>query len=42
MDISLILLVASVAVGLFVGVFSGLIGVGGGTILVPAFRLLYG
>lgn len=32
---------ASVAVGLFVGVLSGMLGIGGGTILVPVFKLGY-
>jgi len=31
-----------VLLGLFIGVFSGMLGIGGGTLTVPAFRLLYG
>lgn len=34
-------LTASILLGLFVGVFSGLLGIGGGTTMVPAFRLLF-
>lgn len=37
----IILIPASLAVGLIVGVLAGLLGVGGGTIMVPAFRLVY-
>lgn len=37
----LITLLASLAVGLAVGVLSGLLGIGGGTILVPLFKLGY-
>ena len=33
---------ASVIVGLFIGVFSGLLGIGGGMMMVPAFRLGFG
>lgn len=38
----IVLIPASLAVGLVVGVLSGLLGIGGGTIMVPAFRLIYG
>lgn len=41
MDLALII-ISSIALGLFVGVFSGMLGIGGGTIFVPAFRLLFG
>ena len=35
-------LVAAIIFGLFVGLCSGLLGIGGGVIMVPAFRLLFG
>ncbi len=35
-------LIAAVAVGLIVGVLSGLLGIGGGTMMVPVFRLGFG
>lgn len=35
-------LLISAAIGVAVGVLSGLLGIGGGTIMVPLFRLLYG
>lgn len=36
------LIVGSAAVGVAVGILSGLLGIGGGTVLVPVFKLLYG
>lgn len=38
----LLLTIVSIAVGLLVGFIAGTLGVGGGTLLVPAFRLGYG
>ena len=35
-------LIAAVFLGLFVGVLSGLLGIGGGVVMIPAFRLLFG
>lgn len=36
------LIAGSAAVGVAVGILSGLLGIGGGTVLVPVFKLLYG
>lgn len=41
MDFVLII-ISSIALGVFVGVSSGLLGIGGGTIMVPIFRMLFG
>lgn len=41
MDIFL-LVIASAAIGIVVGTLSGLLGIGGGTILVPIFKLIFG
>lgn len=38
----LVTICASVAIGVIVGMLSGMLGVGGGMILVPVFKLLYG
>lgn len=35
-------LIAAIILGLFVGICSGLLGIGGGVVMVPAFRLLFG
>ena len=35
------LLIVSLAVGVGVGVLSGLLGIGGGTVLVPVFKLVF-
>ncbi len=36
------LMFAAAAVGVLVGVLSGLLGIGGGTVMVPVFRLVFG
>ena len=41
MDATLIMAAVSLVVGLAVGVLAGLLGVGGGTLLVPIFKLGY-
>lgn len=41
MDIFL-LVISSAAIGIVVGTLSGLLGIGGGTILVPIFKLIFG
>ncbi len=41
-DLPLSMLAAFVSVGLLVGVLSGMLGIGGGTILVPVFKLGFG
>lgn len=38
---SIVVAIASVAVGLVIGVLSGLLGIGGGTMMVPVFKLGY-
>ena len=41
-DLPLTMLAAFVGVGLLVGILSGMLGIGGGTILVPMFKLGFG
>ena len=41
MEATIALAAASLVVGLLVGVLAGLLGVGGGMLLVPAFKLGY-
>lgn len=36
------MILGSAAVGIIIGMLSGMLGVGGGTVLVPVFKLLYG
>ena len=33
--------IAAAAIGLFIGVASGMLGIGGGTLMVPMFRLFF-
>ena len=39
---TIVTIIASAALGFAVGILSGLLGVGGGVIMLPVFRLLYG
>ncbi len=42
MDASFALLAGGVVGGIVVGIFSGMLGIGGGTLMIPLFRLVFG
>lgn len=42
MNLMAITLIAAAGLGVFIGVLSGLLGIGGGTVMVPMYRLAFG